>query len=213
MALKPVQQRTTSSIIADEIRDAVLDGTFRPGAQLGEAQLAAELNVSRGPVREALQRLIAEGLLRNERNRGVFVVELTQEDVNDVYLARSSVEHAAAQQLTRAQDTAVFDTLDAHLDEMAAVVETGEWGKVAQLDWQFHEALVAATGSARLQRMFRTLLGETRLCLLSLEAAYPQRRDAVDEHRRIVAAMRSGDTDQVRDVLDAHFEHAIENIS
>ena len=212
-SLEPVELRTTSSIIADRIRGAVLDGTFGPGAQLGEAQLANQLNVSRGPVREAMQRLIAEGLLRNERHRGVFVIELDESDVTDIYLARGAIEQAAARQLTGASDAAVLAELDAKLHQMAEVVETGDWAKVAELDLQFHETMIAATGSKRLIRMFRTLISETRLCLMTLEDAYPQRREVVDEHRDIVAAMRNGDADEVGDLLDAHFAHAVRHIS
>ena len=62
---------------ADQIRDGILQGAFRPGEQVVEAQLAARMQVSRGPVREALQRLIQEGLLVSYRNKGVFVLELT----------------------------------------------------------------------------------------------------------------------------------------
>src|SRR4051794_22187249 len=90
--LDPVQRDSTPSIIAARIRDAVIDGTFPPGMQLSEAHIASRLGVSRGPVREALQRLIQEGLLRAERHRGVFVIELGIADVRDLYLARAAVE-------------------------------------------------------------------------------------------------------------------------
>src|ERR1700754_1550329 len=70
-------------------------GAFSPGAQLGEVELAGRLGVSRGPLREAMQRLVAEGLLRSERNRGIFVRDLGEADVRDVYTARLAVEQAA----------------------------------------------------------------------------------------------------------------------
>lgn len=208
-SLQPVERETTASIIADRIRGAIMDGTFAPGAQLGEAQLAGRLQVSRGPVREAMQRLIQEGLLRNERHRGVFVVELGDEDVADIYLARSGVEHTATRVLTERRDTAAFDRLDAILDEMARA-EPGDWSTVADHDLRFHEELVEATGSKRLGRMFRTLITETRLCLTELEAGYTRQQDVVEEHREIVRAMRDGDVDRARRLVSAHFDHALE---
>ena len=72
-----LEDRPTPELIADQIRDGILQGDFRPGEQVVEAQLAARMQVSRGPVREALQRLIQEGLLVSYRNKGVFVLELT----------------------------------------------------------------------------------------------------------------------------------------
>ncbi|MBW3557926.1 MAG: GntR family transcriptional regulator, partial [Actinobacteria bacterium] len=86
--LDRVERRATASVIADVIRERVIDGSFPPGAQLGEVQLAEQLGVSRGPVREALQRLIQEGLLEGRPHRGVFVARLRGDDVVDVYRAR-----------------------------------------------------------------------------------------------------------------------------
>jgi len=90
--LEPVERRSTAAIVADRIRTAIMRGTFPPGTQLGEVELAARLGVSRGPLREAMQRLVAEGLLRSERYRGLFVRELDAADVRDVYIARTAVE-------------------------------------------------------------------------------------------------------------------------
>ncbi|MDQ4117438.1 MAG: GntR family transcriptional regulator, partial [Actinomycetota bacterium] len=94
--IEPVSRRSTAEIVADRIRTAIMRGTFGPGTQLGEVDLASRLGVSRGPLREAMQRLVAEGLLRSERHRGLFVRELGADDVRDVYIARTAVERAAA---------------------------------------------------------------------------------------------------------------------
>ncbi|WP_344741399.1 GntR family transcriptional regulator, partial [Pseudonocardia halophobica] len=94
--LEPIDRRSTAAIVADRIRAAIMRGTFPPGTQLGEVDLAARLGVSRGPLREAMQRLVAEGLLRSERHRGLFVRDLDAADVRDVYTARTAVERAAA---------------------------------------------------------------------------------------------------------------------
>lgn len=211
--LEPVERETTASIIADRVRDRIIDGTFEPGQQLGEVQLASQLHVSRGPVREAMQRLIQEGLLRNERNRGVFVVELDEDDIRDVYLARSAVEHAAALVIARSGNESTVAELDRLLDEMAGAVREGKWAAVADCDLRFHEALVAASGSRRLARMFRTLLSETRMCLTPLEAAYPRRQDVVEEHRALLEAIREGDAADLVRHLDAHFAHAVSKLS
>ena len=71
--LEPVARQSTAELIADQMRSAIMYGVFAPGTQLGEAELAARFGVSRGPLREAMQRLVQEGLLRGERHRGLFV--------------------------------------------------------------------------------------------------------------------------------------------
>ena len=74
--LDPVDRESTPSIIARKLRNAISHGDLAPGTQLAEAELARELGVSRGPLREAMQRLTQEGLLLSIRNRGLFVIEL-----------------------------------------------------------------------------------------------------------------------------------------
>jgi DNA-binding GntR family transcriptional regulator len=208
-AFEPVERETTASIIADRIRDRIMDGSIAPGMQLGEAQLSERLGVSRGPIREAMQRLIQEGLLRNERHRGVFVVELNDEDVEDIYLARRAIEGASLAILARRQDGEVFALLESIIDSMEAAAVGGRWTEVAQHDLRFHEAAVAATGSKRLIRMFRTLLAETRICLVGLEANYGVWQDLVLEHRALLDGLRRGEQAGVLGLLDQHFNSAV----
>ena len=93
--LEPIPRRSTARLIADRIRSAIVDGRLRPGEHMTEARLAEQLGVSRAPIREALQRLIQEGLAEHRR-QGVFVRQLTNADVADVYYARTACEVAAA---------------------------------------------------------------------------------------------------------------------
>src|SRR5699024_720401 len=91
---EPLSRPSTPELLAERLREAITRGRLTPGRQLGEASLATQFEVSRGPLREAMQRLVAEGLLRSERHRGIFVVELTDDDVRDVYRARKTIERA-----------------------------------------------------------------------------------------------------------------------
>jgi DNA-binding GntR family transcriptional regulator len=212
-SLEPVNRETTPGLISAQIRARILDGTFPPGSQLGEAKLAARMNVSRGPVREALQRLVQEGLLQNVRNRGACVVSLGPEDIADVYLARGAIERAAARILLRRGCSADFDELDALVERMSGVAAEGRWAELAELDLGFHETLVRLTGSARLRRMFDTLLAETRLCLAGLREAYPVRGELVDEHRRLVSAVRAGDEAGVLALVGGHLGDAVRDLT
>src|SRR5690554_4960044 len=100
MQMQPFERKGTSELVANQIRKAIVDGTFKPGQQLAEAALSEQLGLGRGTIREALQRLIQEGLVSNHLHRGVFVAVLSDEDIVDVYFARSAAEVAAAQLLT-----------------------------------------------------------------------------------------------------------------
>lgn len=188
-------------------------GAFRPGAQLTEADIALRLGVSRGPVREAMQRLVQEGLLRSERNRGVFVVSLDPEDVQDIYLARLVIEQAAVRHLFGGRQehavAAAIANMQPALDAMRAAAERGDNAGLTVADQQFHEALVQASASARLQRMANTLLAETRMCMTALEDRYELPQSSVDEHGEILQALRADDLQATLRSVESHMETAV----
>src|SRR3954447_23347519 len=117
--IAPVVQESTASLIANRVREAIAEGHIAPGAQLGEAELARELGVSRGPLREGLPRLPAGGLLVSIRTRGLFVIDITPERVADVYVARQAVERAAAEQVHLRDPRAAGEALMTIIDTMA----------------------------------------------------------------------------------------------
>jgi DNA-binding GntR family transcriptional regulator len=211
-ALTRLPRATYASMVTERLRDSIVDGTLAPGSQLSEVDLASRFGVSRGPVREALQRLIQEGLVRSSPHRGVFVPVLSEEDVRDIYLARHALESSAVRHIiaTSKVDTAV-ESLDHFVKLMQDSEAAGDWEAVGRYDLEFHTALVAATGSERLQRMFSTVISETRICLGVLTAA-EARSDLVDEHRQIADMMRDGRTADALAVLKNHFEDAVVTI-
>ena len=200
---------TYASMVTEWLRENIVNGTLEPGTQLSEVDLATSFGVSRGPVREALQRLIQEGLVRSEPHRGVFVPVLSEEDVVDIYLVRDALESSAVKHIiASSKSAAAADALDGLVKLMADAMAAGDWELVGTYDLQFHTALVASTDSPRLQRMFNTVISETQLCLGVLTAA-DARESLVDEHRRIAGEIRKGNTSGALAVLKEHFDDAI----
>ena len=210
--LEPVERRSTAAIVADRIRTAIMRGTFPPGTQLGEVELAAKLGVSRGPLREAMQRLVAEGLLRSERHRGLFVRDLDAADVRDIYQARASVERAAGLLLLDGDRELAAARLTAALAVMEAAVLADDPVAIADSDHAFHAELVAASGSPRLRRMAEALLVETRMCLAALQQTAPPAAGLLAEHRELCEAVRVGDRDRLTVALEAHMADAVDRI-
>lgn len=208
--LGPLDRVPTSSRIAEQLREAVMSGALPQGSQVGEVVLAAQFGVSRGPVREAMQRLVQEGLLHSVPHRGIFVVELTEADVRDIYHARQAVESAAMLAIMRRQDTEkAARRLDTVVARMAAAADRGDGAALSRGDLTFHELLVAQSGSVRLQRMASTLLVEARMCLAALTDTYVAPARLVEEHAEIVAAIRSGNTSRALAILDEHMSDAV----
>lgn len=207
--LEPVRRESTPALIADQLRAGMMNGLFQQGEQLAEAQLASQLAVSRGPLREAMQRLVQEGLLRGERNRGLFVAELTPEDIRDIYLAREAVEGAAVRSLLAGGAPPALDRMDEIVSEMEAASQRGQWEALADLDLEFHATLVDLTDSPRLQRMMQTLMVETRICQGALEGRYTRDADLADEHRDILNAIIAGAAEKALVLLSAHMSDAV----
>ncbi|MDT7803782.1 MAG: hypothetical protein QOI78_7215 [Actinomycetota bacterium] len=212
--IEPVSRESTAAVIARQLRDAIMTGALPPGTQLGETELAARFQVSRGPLREAMQHLVSEGLLRSERHRGLFVIDLEPGDVYDIYAARSAIERAAMLRAIRGGERArIAEVLERTVAEMAAAASDDDPSALSTADLKFHEALINASGSKRLVRMARTLLIETRMCLTALQGTYQRVEERLDEHTKLIHALREGDEETALALLDAHMEDAVQRLA
>lgn len=209
---EPLSRASTAELIAERLREAITRGQLAPGQQLGEAGLAAQFAVSRGPLREAMQRLVAEGLLRSERHRGIFVIELTEADVHDVYRARKAIERAAIAEVLRGDVRTAWARFGPALDVMAAAVHAGDAAGVADADQQFHEVLIECAGSSRLSRAMRTLLSETRMLLGELHHAYGDLREQLAEHIALREAIGAGDEAAALQLIEGHMDDAVRRL-
>lgn len=211
--IQPLERQSTPSIIADKLRRAIGHGELKAGQQLGEAELARRLGVSRGPLREGMQRLTQEGLLVAIRNRGLFVIEMTPENVRDMYLARTAVERAAAAQILRQDPHAAAGALHEVTDRMADAADRNDDRGIGEADIEFHQVLVSWAQSPRLSRMHRTLLTETRMCIHALDDTYAHSDERVAEHRGIAEALDRGDETLVDRRLIAHMDDAVARLT
>jgi DNA-binding GntR family transcriptional regulator len=211
--IEPLMQESTPSIIADKLRKAIGHGELKPGMQLGEADLARKLGVSRGPLREGMQRLTQEGLLVAIRNRGLFVVDMTADDVRDMYLAREAIERAAARKILQGDHMTAGQVLLDVVSDMAASVAVGDATGVGEVDIAFHERLVELAGSPRLSRMHQTFITETRMCIHALEETYSASEVRVEEHHALAEAIKAGGAALVDRLLVAHMDDAIARLS
>lgn len=210
---RPIRKKTLAEVIIAQLRQRIVDGSYTPGAQLSEVELANRFDTSRGPVREAMQRLVQEGLLVSHPHRGVFVPELTYDDINDLFVARGAVERAAMLELIgHGVPAKTLARLEQQLDEMTLAIEVEDWSGLAAADLAFHEAIVEAARSPRLNRMYSGLAGETRLGLNILVSSFEGRADYVEEHRRIFDLLASGDRAGLLAELDHHFRVSLETL-
>ena len=205
----PLVRESTPSIIADKLRQAIAHGELKPGAQLGEAELARKLGVSRGPLREGMQRLTQEGLLVAIRNRGLFVIDMTPDDVRDMYVAREAIERAAARKILDGDHRTAGDELLRIVEQMA---EAQTPAAVSELDIAFHERMLQLAKSPRLSRMHQTFITETRMCIHALDETYAKSEVRDKEHRALANAIRKGDRERTDRLLTAHMDDAVHRL-
>ena len=197
---------TLSAQLCEQIRKSILDGTFPLGAQLNEMDLAATFGVSRGPVREGLQRLIQEGLLNSEPHRGVFVPELSDADISDIYFIRKSLELTAMRRvMARSDRVAIQRKLVVIIRQMDKAVQRQNWPLIAELDMDFHRQFVDAAESFRLSRAYATIQAETKLCLHRLMGGYRGNKALVEEHQALADLIGGNDADASLAELNRHF--------
>lgn len=207
--MSPMPSRGTADVIANEIRARILDGRFASGEPINEVHVAARLQVSRGPVREAVQRLVQEGLLVAVRNRSTSVVQLGPDDIADVYQGRLAVEREAARVVLGQGRKEVADTLDTVVRTMSHALANGTWAQVATADLSFHQTIVDAAGSKRLSRMFFTLVAETMLCLHRFEQIFDPPGEVIEQHQRLADLFRGGDVDAYLEEIDWHLRNSV----
>jgi DNA-binding GntR family transcriptional regulator len=153
--LKAVSIRAS---VTEAIRKAMLDGRLRPGQPLSEAALAAQMSVSRGPVREALFTLAKEGLVTHSQNYGFSVVEFTEQDLIEVQQVRLPLE-VLALELARAKVSESDVTLLRRLrDEIADSFRRQQFPACTQADLSFHKHIWTLSGNNRLLESLSNLL-------------------------------------------------------
>jgi DNA-binding GntR family transcriptional regulator len=201
---------STADTVTDSLREAILDGLIPPSAWLREEDLAAQLQVSRTPVRVAIGRLVSEGLAIGEPNQGARVAPMTLEDILAVSEVREHLEGLAARLVARRATTETIARLeDIHLDFVDAA-ETNDGARAAKVNLEFHRAIREAANNQYLDR-FLTLVehGVRRVSIRALDIPY-RTVGPVDEHRAILDAVISRQEDLAEAAARNHVRMARE---
>jgi DNA-binding GntR family transcriptional regulator len=206
-AVIPRSGNSFSDRVERALRARILHGDVAPGDRLNEVEIAGELGVSRGPIREALQRLASDGLVELQAHRGAFVRRLGPEEVRDLFEVRLALETTVAR-------LAAGRATDAQLADLDALARAGS-DPVGHADVRFqgardlHARLAEATGNAALIAHLTLVNQELRL-LRTRSGEVPARAEhAVAEHAEIVAAVRAGDADGAAAAMEAHLRSAL----
>lgn len=181
--------------VYENLRRALLEGRYAPGDRLVERKLAAELGVSRTPVREALRALEQEGLVYHMPHSGAVVARLDSQEVQEIYRIRAVLEGLAARMAAERISPGRLKQLEALLEQIEALADRGDTCQLESVHREFNHVIYKAAESPRLYDMVTSLADHIDLCV-RVGYAHPGRlAEATDEHRRLVAAIRLRDGD------------------
>ncbi|MCW2918130.1 MAG: GntR family transcriptional regulator [Actinomycetia bacterium] len=207
--MKPARRRGLADEVADRIREAIFSGTYAPGAQLREVELAKVLEVSRGPVREALLRLEREGLVQGEWHRGTTVTTLSAQDASELNTLRGALEQLAVEQLLEHASDEDLAAIEKTVERMDSA-EDGH--AMVRADLEFHDAVYAAAHHSRLEAAWHAIRAQVHLFLLMRiglsDNDYTDHIPA--EHRDLTHALRSRDAVRALELFAEHRSHAFE---
>jgi phosphonate utilization transcriptional regulator len=207
--LELIRSHSLTTVVRHELERRILAGEILPGAKLNEADVAEALTVSRGAVREAFRALEQAGLVRTEKNRGVFVRSLTHFDADEIYEVRAGLDavigHLAAERCTPAQ----VQELRTLLRAMQKAAKARNVDEYYPLNVRFHDLLAQFSGNATLLATYRRLVNELHLyrreALARGPGSFPT---STTEHLAIVEALARGDGARAAELL---YQHAMES--
>lgn len=200
----PIENVTLWERVYAHLRDEILANRLPPGAVLSEVPLAASLGVSRGPVREAIGRLAAEGLVTVRPRRGAIVSALSHEEFLQAYQVREALESLAIRLAVPLLTDEELDRIDSLVERQGEAVERDRIDDFFVLNSEFHELLVQASANAPLQEMYRQLMGHMgRYQMRSLALRGTVRRSLM-EHSAIARACRARDPERAERLLRNH---------
>ena len=203
-----LQTHSLATAVQAEIERLILAGELAPGAKLTEALLAGRLGVSRGPIREAFRTLEEAGLVRLEKNRGVFVRSIPLDEAMEIYDLRAMVDEAAGRALAARITPEQLKQLRTMVEQMERLVKGGHDTSASDdyhaLNIAFHDAIVDFVGNRKLIELYRRLVKELSLFRRANLADGQQIPVSVQEHRVILKAIAAGDADAAAAALRAH---------
>lgn len=201
---------STVELLADALREWIIKGDFKPGDRLAEDALVKSLEVSRNSLREAFRLLTHERLLEHKLNRGMFVRELTVDDVIDVYRVRKLVECNAVRKLDRRPKQA--DDMIAAITAGDLAVKNGDWRALGTANMMFHQAVGELSDSPRIDELMRNILAELRLVFHTMDDARRLHEPYLERNKEILAAIEAGDGPRAERLMLKYLEDSEQQI-
>ncbi len=208
-AIELLRSHSLTTLVQRELERRILAGDLSPGEKINEEDIAGQLSVSRGPVREAFRALESAGLLRMEKNRGVFVRQVSIEEADEIYEVRAGLDELVGRRLAARIGATHVAELRELLKKMQQAARARDVEAYYPLNVKFHDRMVELTGNRTLIAAYRRLVNELHLYRRqTLERGADSFPTSAREHAQIVEALARNDSERAGRLL---YEHAMES--
>lgn len=207
-----LRSQPLARLVQKEIERQIFAGELQAGARLNELEIARNLGISRAPVRESLRTLEQAGLVVSRKNYGVFVRVVSIEEAREIYQARSYIDAGVGQELARHINARDLARSQEMVERMESAFAADDAATYHELNVAFHERMVEIAGNRKLLDIYRKLLNELALYRRHSLGQPGAMRSSVEEHRRILAAIQSGDSDAAGKAMRDHIMASAERL-
>lgn len=194
--------------VARVLRQRIVRGELAAGSRITEEALAEEFSVSRGPIRDALVQLSFEKLVEVQRPRGVYIVGLQPDDVDQLYSLRGALEQLALSRAIRIEEDARWAPMVAAVERMGAAADAGDYAAFVTADLEFHSQIYRLADHARLEGAWQQYL-PTFAALLEVTINHDEDlHESASDHVTLMRVMREGAPEEAAEVLASHLDGA-----
>ncbi len=195
-----------------ELKRIIVDHEIPQGGKLNEAELAGALGISRTPVREAINRLEREGLVKIFPQRGAFVVRFTEKDIYELFLIRENLEGLASYLAAEKMTEKDLVTLKSCVEGFEEPYSRKDIQRYAREDFRFHETIVMLSGARRLSELIATLHDHIRIFRLTTKGLSGRMQTSLAEHQRLIEAFRRRDAEEAERRMRQHIRHVRQGV-
>jgi DNA-binding GntR family transcriptional regulator len=206
-ASTPFQGITLREQVAGHLRKSILCGDIKPGEKINEVEVARQLSISRGPVREALRQIEQEGFLSYAPNKGCTVITMSPRNMAELYLLRSALEILAVQAYEGQMRESSVRGLQEKCDNLHGAAQKNDLAMVVEIDQEFHGAIVREAGLPMLFKTWSGFDGGNAAIYYTMYNSdlLPSQQHLKDNHQVIVDAFASGDTEKIVATIREHY--------
>ncbi len=203
-----IQRSSLRSQAVNLLRQAITSGRLPPGTKLVEREVAEMLGISRAPARDALMELEKEGLIES-RSSGRHVIELSERDIRELMQVRLALETLAAELAVENACPENCAELQATLEEMSAAIQRRDYASYVASDVEMHQIIWKQSGNRKLQSELKAMIGPIFM-FVAANAEYFDWSEVYDLHEDLVADIRSGDKEAIRQHVRVHMESTLQ---